>query len=197
MSTTLPVPSIKGTAYNSVHEDLHRMVDDGRVSHEELEAALSRPELEIFESKVLASKWYPISTYKKLLALVAQKEGKGRTEEYLVERGWRAAERLKEAGIYKQLGSEEGAGKSWGARVADLVAKISGLLYNFTRWSVDDRENESTFHVIVDDAKDFADECRYTAQGFVSFAASMIAGSPVKISSQRPTPDRIIYTVRR
>jgi hypothetical protein len=197
MSATMSIPSIKGTAYNSVHDDLHHMVDDGRLTHEELEAVLSRAELDAFDSKVLASKWYPISTYRKLLALVAEKEGKGRTEEYLVERGWRAAERLKEAGIYKQLGSEEGVGKSWGARVADLVAKISGLLYNFTRWSVDEPQNPATFHVIVDDAKDFADECRYTAQGFVAFAATMIAGAPVKISSQRPTPDRIVYTVRR
>jgi hypothetical protein len=198
MSATMPVPSIKGTAYNSVHEDLHRMLDDGRVSHDDLEAALSKAELEMFDSKVLASKWYPISTYRKLLALVAEKEGKGRsTEEYLSERGWRAAERLKEAGIYKQLGSDEGSGKSWGARVADLVAKISGLLYNFTRWSVDEPQNPATFHVIVDDAKDFADECRYTAQGFVAFAATMMAGAPVKISSTRPSPDRIVYTVRR
>jgi hypothetical protein len=191
----MSVPSIKGTAYNSVHDDLHRMIDDGRISEDELGARLSREELELFESKVLATKWYPIDTYRKLLALVAEKEAKGRIEEYLVERGWRAAERLKEAGIYRQLGADDGAGKSWGARVANLVTKISGLLYNFTRWSVDEPENETVLHVNVDEAKDFADECRYTAQGFVAFAATLMAGAPVKISSTRPTPDRIVYTV--
>jgi hypothetical protein len=191
----MSVPSIKGTAYNSVHDDLHRMIDDGRISEDELGARLSREELELFESKVLATKWYPIDTYRKLLALVAEKEAKCRIEEYLVERGWRAAERLKEAGIYRQLGADDGAGKSWGARVANLVTKISGLLYNFTRWSVDEPENETVLHVNVDEAKDFADECRYTAQGFVAFAATLMAGAPVKISSTRPTPDRIVYTV--
>jgi len=193
----MSVPSIKGTAYNSVHDDLHRMIDDGRVTAAELEARLSREELELLESKVLATKWYAIDTYRKLLALVAEKEAKGRIEEYLVDRGWRAAERLKEAGIYRQLGSDDGAGKSWGARVANLVSKISGLLYNFTRWSVDEPGNATTFHVIVDEAKDFADECRYTAQGFVAYAATLMAGAPVKITSARPTPDRIVYTVRR
>jgi hypothetical protein len=193
----MSVPSIKGTAYNSVHDDLHRMIDDGRISEDELGARLSREELELFESKVLATKWYAIDTYRKLLALVAEKEAKGRIDEYLVERGWRAAERLKEAGIYRQLGADDGAGKSWGARVANLVTKISGLLYNFTRWSVDEPENETVLHVNVDDAKDFADECRYTAQGFVAFAATLMAGEPVKISSARPTPDRIVYTVRK
>jgi hypothetical protein len=193
----MSVPSIKGTAYNSVHDDLHHMLDDGRVSEEELEARLSREELELFESKVLATKWYPIETYRKLLALVAQKDAKGATDEYLVERGWRAAERLAQAGIYRQLGADEGAGKSWGARVANLVTKISGLLYNFTRWSVEEPENAVVIHVTVDEAKDFADECRYTAQGFVAFAATLMAGGPVKITSARPTPDRIVYTVRR
>jgi hypothetical protein len=193
----MSVPSIKGTAYNSVHDDLHHMLDDGRVSEEELEARLSREELELFESKVLATKWYPIETYRKLLALVAQKDAKGATDEYLVERGWRAAERLAQAGIYRQLGADEGAGKSWGARVANLVTKISGLLYNFTRWSVEEPENAAVIHVTVDEAKDFADECRYTAQGFVSFAATLMAGAPVKITSIRPSADRIVYTVRR
>jgi hypothetical protein len=193
----MSVPSIKGTAYNSVHDDLHRMLDDGRMSEAELEARLSREELELFQSKVLATKWYPIETYRKLLALVAQKDAKGATDEYLVERGWRAAERLAQAGIYRQLGADEGAGKSWGARVANLVTKISGLLYNFTRWSVEEPENAAVIHVTVDEAKDFADECRYTAQGFVSFAATLMAGGPVKITSTRPRPDRIVYTVRR
>jgi hypothetical protein len=193
----MSVPSIKGTAYNSVHDDLHRMLDDGRISPEELEARLSRDELELLESKVLATKWYAISTYRKLLALVAEKDAKGPVEEYLVERGWRAAERLAQAGIYRQLGADEGTGKSWAARVANLVTKISGLLYNFTRWSVDEPQDPSVIQVTVDEAKDFGDECRYTAQGFVAFAATMMAGKPVKISSSRPTPDRIVYTVRR
>jgi hypothetical protein len=193
----MSVPSIKGTAYNSVHDDLHRMLDDGRLTPEELEAHLSREELAMIESKVLATKWYPIETYRKLLALVAQKDAKGAADEYLVERGWRAAERLAQAGIYRQLGADEGAGKSWGARVSNLVTKISGLLYNFTRWSVDEPENAKLIRVTVDEAKDFSDECRYTAQGFVAFAATLMAGAPVKITSARPTPDRIVYTVTR
>ena len=172
------------------------MIDDGRVKPDELEAHLSPEELELLESKVLATKWYPIETYRKLLALVARKDCKGPVEEYLVERGWRAAERLQQAGIYRQLGADEGAGKSWGARVEGLVSKISGL-------STTSRAGGSTsartggFTVTVEDAKDFADECRYTAQGFVAFAATMMAGEPVKISSTRPTPDQIVYTVRR
>ncbi|HXK23085.1 MAG TPA: hypothetical protein VMS55_10460, partial [Myxococcota bacterium] len=75
---------------------------------------------------------------------------------------------------------------------------ISGLLYNFTRWSVEETTNPAAFQIVVDDAKDFADECRWTAQGFVAYAATMMAGgAQVKLTSARPTPDRIVYSVRR
>lgn len=194
----MAIPSIKGTAYNSVQDDLQKMIDDGRVKPSELEARMSPEELDLLESKVLATRWYPIETYRKMLALVADKEAKGRVEDYLIERGWRAADRLKEAGIYRQLGADESKGKSWGARVSALVTAISGLLYNFTRWSVEDAANPGGFQILVDEAKDFADECRFTAQGFVKYAATLMAeGAPVKISSARPMPDRIVYTVRR
>lgn len=194
----MAVPSIKGTAYSSVHDDLQRMLDDGRLSPDVLEAELSVEELALFETKVLATRWYPIETYRKLLALVARIEARNRIDDYLCERGWRAAERLKEAGIYRQLGADESSTKSWGARVAALVGGISGLLYNFTRWSVEETTNPNAFQIVVDDAKDFADECRWTAQGFVAYAATMMAGGArVTLTSTRPTPDRISYSVRK
>jgi hypothetical protein len=194
----MAVPSIKGTAYSSVHDDLHRMIDDGKLSRDVLEAELSREEIDLFDSKVLATRWYPIDTYRKLLATVARTDAKGNSvDAYLFDRGWRAAERLKEAGIYRQLGADEHSTKSWGARVAQLVGGISGLLYNFTRWSVEETTNPNAFQIVVEDAKDFADECRWTAQGFVAFASTLLANAPVKINSTRPTPDRIVYSVRR
>ncbi|HTO69825.1 MAG TPA: hypothetical protein VMR31_08195 [Myxococcota bacterium] len=194
----MAVPSIKGTAYNSVHDDLQKMRADGRIKESELEARMSPEELEVLDSKVLATRWYPIDTYRKMLALVAEKDAKGRVEDYLVERGWRAAERLKEAGIYRQLGADEAKGKKWGARVSALVSAVSGLMYNFTKWSVEDAENPDGFRIVVEDAEDLVDECRFTAQGFVKFAATLLGdGASVKISSARPTPDRIVYTIRR
>ena len=193
----MAVPSIKGTAYSSVHDDLHGRLEDGRLSRDVLEAELSAEQLELFDSKVLATRWYPIDMYARLLATLARADAKARVDEYLFERGWRAAERLKEAGIYRQLGADETSTKSWGARVAQLVGGISGLLYNFTRWSVEETTNPNAFQIVVEDAKDFADECRWTAQGFVAFAATLLAGESVKITSTRPTPDRIVYSVRR
>jgi len=191
------VPSIKGTAYGSVHDDLAALVADGRISRDELEARLSVEDLRHFDAKVLAGSWYPIESYRALLALVADREAGGRREEYLIARGWRAAARLKEAGIYRQLDPGAGGGKTWGVRVASIIGSISKLMYNFTTWRVEPGESERSFHAVVEDAADFVDECRYTAQGFVAYAATMIAGAPVQVTSARSGPDRIVYTVRR
>jgi hypothetical protein len=193
----MTVPSIKGTAWATVAEDLHRMLEDGRLSRDELEARMSAEELKLFEAKPLATRWYPVSAYRVLLALIAEKEAKGKVEEYLTERGWRAAERLKEAGVYRQLDSDNGSDRSWSQRVAGLISAISKLMYNFGSWTLEPPTDDSTFRVTLGDAKAFADECRYTAAGFLGFAATMIAGAPVKVTSQRPAPDRVVYTIRR
>jgi hypothetical protein len=194
----MTVPSIKGTAYGSVHEDLSALVADGRVSRDELEARLGAEDLKHFDAKVLAGNWYPIQSYRALLAIVADKEANGNAEEYLVARGWRAAARLKESGIYRQLEANDAAsGKPWGARVAGLIGSVSRLMYNFTSWHVEPGEDATCFRAVVADAADFVDECRYTAQGFVAFAATMIAGAPVQVTSVRSGRDKIIYTVRR
>lgn len=193
----MAVPSIKGTAYGSVHDDLAALVAAGRISRDELETRLSVDDLRYFDAKVLAGNWYPIKSYRALLAVVTDKESNGKAEEYLIARGWRAAARLKEAGIYRQLDPGDGGGKTWGARVASIIGSISKLMYNFTSWHVEPGEDATCFHAVVEDATEFVDECRYTAQGFVAYAATMIAGAPVQVTSARSGPDRIVYTVRR
>lgn len=193
----MAVPSIKGTAYGSVHDDLAALVEQGRVSRDELETRLSAEDLRHFDAKVLAGNWYPIKSYRALLAIVTDKEANGNAEDYLIARGWRAAARLKEAGIYRQLDPGDGGGKTWGARVANIIGSISKLMYNFTSWHVEPGDDAASFCAVVQDATDFVDECRYTAQGFVAYAATMIAGAPVQVTSARSGPDRIVYTVRR
>ena len=36
----------------------------------------------------------------------------------------------------------------------------------------------------------------YTAQGFVEFVCCLVAGSRMRVTSSRPTPDRVVYEVR-
>lgn len=50
---------IKGTAIQSLVADVNRVVQEGRIRPDELEACLQREDLEILGQKVLAALWYP------------------------------------------------------------------------------------------------------------------------------------------
>jgi hypothetical protein len=88
----MTVPSIKGTAFQSVVDDVHRLLAAKRLSREELEARLTGEDLEILDAKVNPTAWYPIDTYERTVDLLARKQAPLRTQEYLTERGALAAE---------------------------------------------------------------------------------------------------------
>jgi hypothetical protein len=187
------IPSIKGTAFQSAVEDLRRLLAEGKLSQGELERELDEDELRLLDEKVNAASWYPMELYARMIRLLAEKEARGRKEDYLVRRGARAAERIRSSGIYRQL---ELRRETWGERVGQIVVTISGVMYNFTRWHIEELDGARRFKVVVEDASEFPDEALYTAQGFVEFVCCLVSGSHMRVSSSRPTPDRIVYEVR-
>ncbi len=186
------IPSIKGTAFQSAVEDLQRLLSEGKLSEDELERGLDDDEIRALDEKVNAASWYPMDLYARMIRLLAEKEGRGRKEEYLIRRGARAAERIRSAGIYRQL---ELRRKNWGERVGQIVVTISGVMYNFTRWHIEETDDPGHFKVVVEDAREFPDEAFYTAHGFVEFVCCLVSGSRMRVTGSRPTPDRIVYEV--
>jgi len=187
------VASIKGTAFLSAVDDLQRLLSEGKLSRDELEKRFDDDELRLLDETVNAASWYPMELYARFVQVLVEKEARGRKEQYLVRRGVRAAERIRSAGIYRQL---EVRRETWGERVGQIVVTISGAIYNFTRWSIEPRDGLHHFAVLVEDAAEFPDEARYTAQGFVEFVACLVSGAHMRVTSSRPTPDRIVYEVR-
>jgi hypothetical protein len=45
----------------------------------------------------------------------------------------------------------------------------------------------------VEDAADYPDVARYIAQGFLERGAVYVTSNPVVVSSERPSPDRVIF----
>ena len=70
------MPGIKGTAIESLVVDVNRLVQEGRLRPEELEARLQPEDLEILGQKVLAALWYPLGTYERLTQLMLKVEGR-------------------------------------------------------------------------------------------------------------------------
>ena len=195
------VPSIKGTAFQSVADDVQALVAAGRLAPAELEARLPAEDLRILEEKVLPGIWYPLATYRRLTELLIAVEGGGRPD-YVVQRGARAAERLFAAGLYLQLerGDEIGAqkrarGEGWTEREGNLVSSLAGAIFNVSRWrfTVD---SEAVHRIEVSEAEELPEVSRLAAQGFVEYTASRLAGGPVRVSSERLGRGRIVFTLR-
>lgn len=196
-------PSIKGTAFQSAQEDLHRLVDAGRIPPAELEARLRPEDRGLLEQKINPAAWYPIATYVRMVDLLVAKEAGGDREGYLVERGRRAAERLAKAGIYQQL---DASVERSGPGVGRIIVTLASAIYSFTRWRFVSQAPDGggagargvqDFRVEVDEASEFPEVARFTAQGFIEYAASRTTGRPYCVTSGRPARDRVVFEATR
>jgi hypothetical protein len=199
----MAVPSIKGSALQGVVEDLLRLREAGALDRDTLEAALEAEDLELLEQKVLPGLWYPLTSYQRFTELLMQAEGDGRSA-YVVARGARAAERLFAAGLYQQLsrGDEIGAEKQaanerWSSQEANLMASLAGAIFNVSRWRFVTVEAAETSRIEVTEAAALPEVSRWAAQGFIEYTASRLARASVEVTSERPSPDTIVFTLRQ
>jgi hypothetical protein len=189
----MAIPSIKGTAYLSAHADVNALLARRALTRTELEVALPAEDLRLLDEKVQPTAWYPIASYRRLLQLLCDKEGKGDVQAYLIARGEKAGERIAATGIYQQL---DASAEALGVRTGRIVVTVAGLIYNFTSWHFERQGAEvGNFSIRVDEATDFPDVARFTTQGFVQYASTRIVGRPMLATSERPLPSRILFHV--
>jgi hypothetical protein len=196
-------PAIKGSAFQSVVEDVQRLLQEGRLSREELEVRLEAADLPLLDEKVLPALWYPIDTYRRLSELLMELEGGGRPE-YIVRRGSRAAERLFSLGIYQQLRRGEqiaeeirSSGSMWSQQDGAIMASLAGAIFNFSKWRfVADAENRGAHRIEVNDAAALPEVARFAAQGFIEYVSTRLAKAHVRVTSERPASDRIVFRLK-
>lgn len=199
----MAVPSIKGSAFQSVVADLVRLVEAGKVRRESLEARLEAEDLALLDDKVLPGLWYSLGAYQRMSEVLWDVEG-NRDPAYLMARGARSAERLFEAGLYQQMqrGEELGAakrerGEAWSEFDGNLMTSLAGAIFNVSRWRYRRHpEDANVTRIEVTAARDLPEVSRWAAQGFIEYMASRMTGLTVQVSSERPTQDRIVYTLR-
>ncbi len=186
-------PSIKGTAFQSAHDDVHALLARRALTRAELELALEARDLRLLDEKISPASWYPMDSYDRLLCLLSDKESKGRREEYLIARGMKAGDRIAASGIYQQLDTTT---EALGIRAGKIVITVAGMIFNFTSWHFErERATLGNFSIRVEDAADFPEVARLTTQGFIQNAATRIVGRPMLAMSERPLPSRILFHV--
>lgn len=185
---------VKGTAIESVVHDVQRLIAEGRVSREAVEARLHPEDLEVLDARIVPALWYPLGSFGRLTELLLEVEGERRTA-YLVERGRRAAERIQATGLYAQL---KGDWSSWGDRVGAILATLGPAMYKDTTWRIQMEpraDGALGFRLEVDVPAAFPDVCRHPTQGFIEYVARHYGSRSqrVRVRSERVSPTRIVF----
>jgi hypothetical protein len=181
------VPSVKGSAFQSVADDARRLVSMDVIERDALDPKY-QPLLEQVQTPL---SWVPISGYGALLDLLAKTEGGRDPKAYLRGRGRIAAARLLD-GNYEAFKAGPG---TWGRRTGETMLGIARLLYNFMEWSFVALPDD-VCEVRVDGCASFPEAARETAHGFLQEYAERAAGQPVVVESARPRDEHIVYRIR-
>lgn len=189
----MPEPSIKATAFQSVADDLNRLVEAGRLGREELEARLEAEDLPFIDEKLSPTTWVPVGTYQRGTELLVAKEAPNHGEEYLAERGARAADRLAALGMYSQL---DATTQNLGQRIGHMIISLARAIYSFGEWSFEPQGNDVGFEIRVTEVGALPEVARFATRGFIQRTAERASGRPLCVVSIRRTPDTIVYLAK-
>jgi len=201
----MTTPSIKGSIFASVVEDVNKVVASGDVRKDEVARWLGAAEIALLEAKILVSNWYDIRSYDRMNTLLRDVVGNGE-DEYLRERGRETARKLGAAGIYAQmeyLNRTEVSRATGAARIEafgrDLrkLTTISASILNFSVWTPKpDPEHADRYLIEGTDARDFPDTLAWRSDGFVNGMSAK--HSPGDLWRwERPSPDRVVFRMVR
>lgn len=184
------VGGVKGTAIASVVADVNRLVDTGAISRTDLEVRLEADDLKLLEQKLMPSTWYSLASYGRFMQLLFETEGHRRIE-YLVERGRRAAERIRNVGLYAQFTADR---DRWGDRLGAMMVTLGPAMYRDTEWKFRLLAGGGgmRFEIEISVPECFPDVCRHATQGFIEYTATHALGQNVRVSSERVGPTRIV-----
>ena len=200
------IPSIKGSVFSGVVEDVNKLLQSGLASRREAKRWLQPEDFALLDQPVVITRWYDIRHYARMNELLRDVEGGG-SHQYLRTLGRQTANRLLEAGLYSQLEylnrtevSKVGEGPARFAafgRDLRLLTTISASILNFSRWaSRPDPEQANRYVIEVTEARDFPEVLAWRSDGFVNQMAR-VHGDDDLWSWDRVGADRIVFRMIR
>lgn len=203
----MTIPSIKGTIFCPVADEIRELREQGQISEEELAVELEPEDLELLEQKLVSASWHPIATYARLLDLLCKKQGGGLSQ-YYEKRGAMSARRLMDAGLYGQLdlldsiadrrsvGDPEDMGAALRAyrKRLRVVISLAGAIYNVGKWKVvDDEGHPGRVAIDVTESEAYSDGMIGAIVGFLDECARAVSPKIDKLYRfERPEPDRFV-----
>ena len=193
----MATPSIKGATISKLVEDVHRLLDEGAVPPEEVEAYLDTEALALLDAKFNDAGWYPLAVYEQYALLLLEMEGKGNLA-YLRERGYRTGDRLVKSGLYQQfefLGRRDRP-RDYEAFFRDLrlITSLSGALVNVGRWSAErDPEHPERAMVLGRNLEGYPEVLGISTAGFLTGISAHAHTTGI----ERPSPRELSYRMDR
>ena len=186
-------PSVKGTIFQAVVNELNGYLSDGVIQRDELAARCKPDDLAYLDQEIGIASWYPIETYGRYLRFLCNRFGGGRRE-YLMEGGRQSAQRVIDMGVYGQLDDRT---ERWGNRVGRILVTLGGSFYNFGSWTWVGMENEEGFRIEVQGVAAMPEEAAARAHGFIERLTSRASGRPVQLEFHRPKPAQLVFSALR
>jgi hypothetical protein len=187
--------------------DVLRLVEEGRISRAELEAALGEDARKAIQDGISPVSWYAADVYRDLARVLMRVEGRGpRDMQYLQQRGERAGKRLIESGLYQQLDYLRRSTASRGGRSLSreaferslrLIVSLQASLMDGAAWTVaPDPEHADRVQIEIRGAEGLPDESAHATCGILTGIA-LHGGSGFTWRYERPEPDRVVYRMDR
>jgi hypothetical protein len=197
-------PSIKGSTFQGVIDDLHQAITQGQISLEDAEARLGSAELPFLdrEAKANPASWYSIESYRRIVELLLDVVGGG-DDAYLIERGAKSAVRLRDAGVYQQVEYVGRINESRRntqdtlvelQRQLRLIVTLARSIYNFGEWDVE--VEGDLLRVVVTDARSLPNIAVLTIVGFMNKMGEFAdSPTPARWRGDRVTLNRVEFTM--
>jgi hypothetical protein len=186
---------VKGALVFGAVVAARRLRDGGRLSHEVLEARLSKAALELIDAKVEVARWYPVQPFCELIELGWDVVGK-RDPRYLEKAGAISADQLFDSNRYQQLEFAQRAVKVQTRkqliRQARLITTITGTFYDFLDVRVALDADELT--IVYGNAVSFGEPLVHTTVGFKN-QINIRQGSKMRWTGRRTRPDEVRFTM--
>ena len=186
---------IRETALRMARDEVLALVADGRLSWEDLHSRLQPGEISLIREMSPSVNWYPISTYDRLLTALMEVEGEG-SSEYLVERGKKVVDSLTAVGLELRIAeasSSRETSDSWWARVGPALVALPSAIYSDSDWVLIPGEDRGRFTLEVTDASGLPESLRHSVQGVLECLATRLIGALVRVTSGRPSIDRVVF----
>jgi len=190
--------AVKGLFLVGAVSTVRKAIRDGQVPREQVEVRLDGRDVPFLDEKVDATLWYPVETLDRFLEVIADLRDSD-PRQVFVDIGRAAADMASRTGRYIQLetGRRAGSSQSEVLRYGRLVTSVITAFYNFSRMSFGPHPTEpDAFQIDWYDVADLPESNRYCAQGFIARVAEHAGDAPMQVTSQRPTPDHIVFTLR-